>query len=196
MEQKKNSITTAIVAIAVLVAVVVAAGFAYSVVSANAGKDAAGQQALASASREDAGWNNSALASATVYDFEGNPLSMESLIEDKATVVNVWATWCPYCIDEMQDYQELYDKYGDRVQFIMLDSAEDSREISAARDYIEERGFTFPVFFDANWELQELFNVIAYPTTIVIDSSGKVISNNPGRIVASSLDATLADLVG
>ena len=204
MNQQKSSKASVVIAIIVLVAVVAAAWFAYSALSANAGKgvgdDRASTAAAGASGAAVAGggahWDNPALSSATITDFDGYPITMGTLADGKVTVVNMWATWCPYCIDEMQDYQALYDKYGDAVQFVMLDSAEDAREIAAALDYIEEQGFTFPVFFDTGQELREFFSVAAYPTTIVIDSNGEVLSNKPGRIVAASLDEALASLVG
>ena len=193
MDDRKNSRRGAAVAVAVLAAVIVAAWFACPAVSGDAGEGAEDRSASAQGGGR---WDNPALSSVTVSDPDGYPIAMDVLADGKVTVVNVWATWCPYCIDEMRDFQALYDKYGDKVQFVMLDSAEDAREIAEARDYVEEQRFTFPVYYDAGRELQQFFSVAAYPTTIVIDSNGEVLSNKPGRIVASSFDDTLAGLIG
>lgn len=158
----------------------------------SAGPSAASQQAEAVA---DALEGDSAYSLLTISDSEGSPVTLGDLAEGKVTVVNVWATWCPYCVDEMQDFQLLYDKYGEKVQFVMLDSADSAREVSDSRDYVADQGFTFPVFFDDGWKVQTFFNVAAYPTTIVIDADGSLLSNRPGRINASSLDAMLADSI-
>lgn len=221
MNREKNAKTGALIAVVALVVVVVVAWFAYSALSPSAsgqvGSAAAsattGQVggAAASASSSQAGstaasgsstqagaaseWGNSVLTQLTIDDSDGNPTTLESLAAGKVTVINVWATWCPYCVDEMQDFQGFYDKYGDRIQFVMLDSADDAGEVSKAHDYIEEHGFTFPVFYDTSWSAQLCFRVSAYPTTIVLDPNGKVLSNRAGRIATESFDEMLAGLV-
>ena len=200
MEESRKSARGAVVAIVALVVVVAAAWFGYAAVSAAAtgqGSEqaAAGEGGARAGATAAVRWDNPALSSVTITDADGYPITMDTLAGGKVTVVNVWATWCPFCIDEMQDYQGLYDKYGDRMQFVMIDSAESANEIAAAYDYIEENGFTFPVFFDTGRELQEFFSVAAYPTTIVIAADGEVLSNKPGRIVTASFDETLASLL-
>ncbi len=191
MERRGNSKAGAGIAIVVLVVVVVGAWFAYPMVSSGLG----GASGNPAASAGNAGhWDNPALSSVTIDDADGYPITMGTLCDGKVTVVNVWASWCHFCIDEMPDYQALYEKYGDKVQFVMLDSAENAREVAAAHDFVEAQGFTFPVFYDSNRELQEFFSVAAYPTTIVIGADGEVLSNKPGRIVVASFDEMLADI--
>lgn len=202
MEQRAQSKKGAVIALVVLVAVVVAAWFGYSALSQSASGAGGNAQASGTANASAAAgganatghWDNPALSDVTINDGEGYPITLGTLADGKVTVVNVWASWCPYCIDEMQDYQALYEKYGDKVQFVMLDSAENAREVEKAHSYVEENAFTFPVFYDVGRELQEFFSVASYPTTIVIDANGEVLSNKPGRIVASSLDEALASL--
>lgn len=199
MEQRRNSKLVVVIALVALVVVVAGALLAYNAAAAGGpakpDASAASQSAsAASASSTSAQGGSSAYAFVTVSDPEGAPVTLEELSKDKVTVVNVWATWCPYCVDEMRDFQALYDKYGDKVQFVMLDSADSASEVSDAREYVAEQGFTFPVFYDDSWAVQVFFNVTAYPTTIVIDADGTVLSNRPGRIDTASFEEALASL--
>ena len=209
MDRGKNSKTGAVIAVIALVVVVAGAYFAYSALSGASDQTgsaisspAASQagNAAVSGSSSQAGstgaWSNRAFASLMILDAEGNPVTMEEAANGRPSVVNVWATWCPYCIDEMQDFQALYDKYGDRIQFVMLDAADRVHELEQAQDFVKEQGFTFPVFYDANWEVQRFFGVRGLPATIVIDANGEVVSGKSGRIVATALDEALAGLAG
>lgn len=206
MDQQKKSKTGLLVAVIVLIVVIAGAWLAYSTLSPAASQagsasassvaSQAGATALSSQASPSGAWSDAALASLAIADPNGDSVTLEAAAGGKPTVINVWATWCPYCIDEMQDFQALYDKYGDRVQFVMLDSANSSSEVAKAQDFVKEQGFTFPVFYDLNWEVQRFFGVRGLPTTIVIDAGGEVVSSRSGRIVATSLDEVLASLVG
>ena len=209
MDRGKSSKAGAVIAVIALVVVVAGAYFAYSALSGAAGptgsassSSAASQagnaavSALSSQAGSTGAWSDRAFASLTMLDADGNPVMMEEAANGRPTVINVWATWCPYCIDEMQDFQALYDKYGDRIQCVMLDAAARTSELSKAQDFVKEQGFTFPVFYDVNWEVQRFFGIRGLPATIVIDGNGEVVYSKAGRIVATSLDEVLAGLAG
>lgn len=140
-------------------------------------------------------WNNPQLSDVTIVDSDGYDITLGTFCSGKVTVINLWATWCPYCVDEMQDFQKLYDTYGSRIQFVMLDSAENAAEVADAHDYIEANAFTFPVYYDAHAQVRQLFSVAAFPTTIVIDADGQVLSNKPGRIKVDQFAQNLESLV-
>ena len=55
----------------------------------------------------------------TVYDSEGNKVKLSDF-RGKPIVLNFWARDCIYCTREMPDFQEAYEKYGDRVVFLMV----------------------------------------------------------------------------
>lgn len=131
----------------------------------------------------------------SVLDGSDASLKLSEIAQGKPLVVNFWATWCPYCIDEMADYQALYEKYGDRVAFVMLNAADSASEPAAARAYVQENGFTFPVYFDAAHEGVTSYRVNGLPTTVIIAADGSLVQNAPGRIDAAKLDAQLASLL-
>ena len=65
---------------------------------------------------------------ATVYTDLGEPLKLSAIAGGKPLVVNFWATWCPYCVDELPDFQQIVSDYGDRVSFAFVDVADGQRE--------------------------------------------------------------------
>ena len=108
----------------------------------------------------------------TVEDGRGDTFMLSSLVAGKPAVINYWATWCPYCIDEMPDYQQLYERYGADIAFVMLDVADGQREtITKGASYISEHGYTFPVYYATTRSALDAFGVTAYPTSVVIDAA-------------------------
>ena len=71
--------------------------------------------------------NSQALPSFSVLDSSGAKVSSDSVI-GKPTFIGFWATWCPNCVSEAPDIQKLYDTYGDRVNFMMIDCVDGQRE--------------------------------------------------------------------
>lgn len=191
---EKVSRKKAVVWLVALVAIVAIAGGAYALVSqgispaTGAGQGAATEGSSASSA-------NAVAPDVSVFDGSNASLKLSEIAQGKPMVVNFWATWCPYCIDEMADYQALYEKYGDRVAFVMLNAADSLTEPAAARTYVQENGFTFPIYFDTAHEGVTNYRVNGLPTTVVIAADGTLVQNAPGRIDAAKLDAQLASLL-
>lgn len=87
-------------------------------------------------------------------------------------MINFWASWCAPCRQEMPLLEELHDRYAD-LGFTLLgvNVEEDS---SAALDLLKEIPVTFPILFDSRNDVSKLYNVVAMPTTVILDRDGTV----------------------
>lgn len=131
----------------------------------------------------------------TVFDDQGQEVRLSDFY-GKPVVVNFWATWCGYCKQEMPDFQETYDAYKDQVNFLMIQSTDGSRETKEmGQAYIQEEGFTFPVYYDENREAVYLYSVYSLPTTILLDAEGRVAAYNPGLVEKEPLTAAIEQLL-
>lgn len=177
---------TLIVAIVALSVVVGLAAFIYPQLSSQ--QLPASPQSAPSSSALTAG-------SFSVTDATGNTVSFEDIAKGKPVFVNFWATWCPYCVDEMDDIEQLYGKYGDKVEFAIIDSVDGQRETrEMGQAYIAEHGYTFPVYYDEAGEALGEFAVNAFPTSVLISSDGSIAHTVTGRFDAKSMDKALAGL--
>ncbi len=97
--------------------------------------------------------------------------------KDKVIFVNVWATWCPYCIREFPEIQKLADEYKDRVVFLAVDYGETKDVVDK---YIAENGYTFTFVYDEDMQLcATKFPTNGIPYTVVI-KDGKVVQRFSG----------------
>jgi len=87
-------------------------------------------------------------------------------------MINFWASWCAPCRQEMPLLEELHDRYAD-LGFTLLgvNVEEDS---SAALGLLKEIPVTFPVLFDSRNDVSKRYNVVAMPTTVILDRDGTV----------------------
>lgn len=95
--------------------------------------------------------------------------------EGKVVLINFWATWCPPCIAEMPELQELYDTYGDRVDFYFITN-EKPKPINF---FLEKKGYNFPVYLQTESSPKVLASS-SLPTTYVISKSGEIIMQKSG----------------
>ncbi|RDU23774.1 TlpA family protein disulfide reductase [Anaerosacchariphilus polymeriproducens] len=109
-----------------------------------------------------------------VYDEDGNTVNLESK-KGKPVVLNFWASWCPPCRSEMSDFQNVFDELGTEVEFMMINMTDGKKETQEkAISYIEEQGYTFPVYFDKKLEAANIYQVFSIPTTYFIDAEGNI----------------------
>ncbi len=107
----------------------------------------------------------------TLKSLEGPNIKLSELRGD-VVLINFWASWCGPCRQEMPLLEELSSKY-EPMGFTMLgvNVEEDS---SAAKSMLAELGVSFPILFDSENTVSESYEVIAMPTTVVVDRDGKV----------------------
>jgi thiol-disulfide isomerase/thioredoxin len=125
----------------------------------------------------------------TMTDINGNSVLLSSLIANgKPIVINFWASWCPPCKVEMPDFDKLYKETGNEVQFVMLDLTDGQRETAekGAR-YVQDQGFSFPVYFDTKQEAAYTYGIRSIPTTLFIDKDGYIVTGAQGAINEATL---------
>ena len=123
----------------------------------------------------------------TVLDSEGNEVRLSSF-KGKPIVLNFWATWCYYCKEEMPDFNRAYQKYPD-VQFVMVNATDGVQEtVDSAREYVENNGFDFDIFFDEKLEALDSYYVRGLPATFFIDKNGNLVTYRNGMIDSETLE--------
>ena len=113
----------------------------------------------------------------TLVSMEGKTVPFDDF-KNKVVFMNFWATWCPPCIAEMPEIQNLYEDYknNENVAFVMVNLDED---VSKAKSFLEKKDFDFPVFKLAS-ALPNVYESQSIPTTFVISPEGNIVSTHKG----------------
>lgn len=123
----------------------------------------------------------------TVEDFEGEAVKLSEKF-GKPIVLNFWASWCPPCKSEMPDFDNVYKELGEEIEFVMVNLTDGQKETKEKGNaYIEEQGFTFPVYYDVNSEAAYIYGVTSVPMTIFIDKDGFLTAGARGAIDEETL---------
>ena len=96
----------------------------------------------------------------------------------KAVLVNLWATWCPPCVAEMPDLQKLSEDYAEELVVLGVNVGDTAEDAAA---FMEENGYTYPMYVDADYTLAlSMFPSPYIPFTVVIDPNGVVTAIHSG----------------
>ena len=113
----------------------------------------------------------------------------------EVVVLNVWASWCPPCIAEAKDLEQVYRATeGDGVRFVGINTDTD---LAAARAHERRFDVTYPsIDSDGGRALLALRGTLqpqAKPTTLVLDREGRVAARVLGKVDASTLTGLVTD---
>lgn len=123
----------------------------------------------------------------TFYDAEGKAFKLSDF-RGKPVVLNFWASWCPPCQMEMPDFDAKYKELGEEIQFLILNVTDNQREtVESAAAFIEEKGYSFPVYYDTAQEGARMYQAYSIPRTFFIDAEGYLIANALGAISGAIL---------
>ena len=118
----------------------------------------------------------------------------------KVVLVNLWATWCPPCIEEMPVLERVQTDFGPQGVVVLALAADDDPE--AVRAFVKEHPVTFDVLLDVGGEVGTRYGITGYPETFVVDREGRFqkqfigpLPSDAGR-PADELSRTLTALLG
>lgn len=135
-----------------------------------------GACALGIAALLAAGTVNAERAAAPAPDFALKSSTGENLrlseLRGEVVMINFWASWCGPCRQEMPLLDELYNRYRPMGFTILgVNVEEDSTK---ARQMLDDIPVDFPILFDNQSKVSELYDVVAMPSTFLVDRDGRV----------------------
>ncbi len=115
----------------------------------------------------------------------------------KVVVLNFWATWCNPCVGEMPAFQELYMIYGDKISILAINMGESKDTVD---DFRIANSYIFPIAYDVDESICNLYPIEGIPYTVIIDQNGIVRETFTGardadaqyRLYAETIDRILA----
>jgi peroxiredoxin len=113
-------------------------------------------------------------------DIDGKKVSLSDH-RGKVVLVNVWATWCPPCRQEMPSMQRLYEKFkGESFKILAVSIDSEGRQTVAP--FMRKMNLTFTALLDQEETIRPLYGITGVPESFIIDKQGILVKKIIGPI--------------
>jgi thiol-disulfide isomerase/thioredoxin len=130
-------------------------------------------------------------APAQSFDVRRTDGRTDSLARHRGQVVlmNLWATWCPPCREEMPALQRFARENAGKVVVLGVDQGESP---AAAAAFARQFGVTFPILVDEQQQYGRAYQGIGLPTTVIVARDGRVVRGIDGALTLEQMRAAVA----
>ena len=107
----------------------------------------------------------------TLKSLGGKNLKLSEMAGN-VVLINFWASWCGPCREEMPLLNDLHNKYQPLGFTVLGINVEDKAD--SARGFLKNFPVDFPILLDSSNQVSKLYDVVAMPTTVVVDRDGNM----------------------
>ena len=92
----------------------------------------------------------------------------------KVLLINVWATWCDPCREEMPSIEKLHREFASQGLAVVAISIDDPGAEERIRDFVKEYGLTFEILHDPAQVTTRNYQITGYPETFIVARDGTI----------------------
>lgn len=115
-----------------------------------------------------------------LVNLDGKYVELNKEAGNGPILLSFWATWCKPCLEEMAEYNKIYEQYKDKGFSLLAISTDNEKSVAKVKPYIKSKGYNFSVLFDTNSEVARKYYAQQMPYTILIDKSGNIVYSHLG----------------
>jgi cytochrome c biogenesis protein CcmG, thiol:disulfide interchange protein DsbE len=109
----------------------------------------------------------------TLENADGQTITLSQL-RGRPVLINMWASWCTPCRAEMPAMQRIYQDYAGEGFEILAVNTTFQDDPARALAFAQELKLTFPILWDLDGSVSNLYQVRGMPTSFFVDGSGVI----------------------
>jgi peroxiredoxin len=113
-------------------------------------------------------------------DLDGDIYELNDFLGDGPVLISFWATWCKPCIQELKEYNKIYNEFKDDGFKVIAISTDSERSIAKVKPFISSMGYKFNVLLDTNSEIARMYYARTMPYSVVLNKDGEIIYSHIG----------------
>lgn len=117
----------------------------------------------------------------SVKNESGNSVDIHDVVLGKPALINSWATWCPFCVDELPDFARIQEEFGDEVQVVAVNRRESESKVSS---YLQDLGVAGKMTYlsDGVDSWYRAIGGFSMPETLFVNSDGEIVLHKRGPL--------------
>jgi len=109
----------------------------------------------------------------TLPHLDGRMVSLTDY-RGKVVLLNIWATWCPPCVEEMPSMEKLYQALNNE-DFEILAVSIDASGAQDVLPFMKKHRLSFPALTDPKGAIKGLYQTTGVPESFIIDKDGVIV---------------------
>jgi peroxiredoxin len=123
----------------------------------------------------------------SLENLEGNSVSLSDY-RGKKVLLNMWATWCGPCRQEMPELVNIDETYSnEKLAVIGVNMTSQEFSVKDVRSFAKQYNVTYPILLDDDGEVMDKYRVIGLPTSFLIDEKGDVMREFRGIVTMEKI---------
>lgn len=131
----------------------------------------------------------------TAPDFELANLTGQTIrlnnLRGRPVLINFWATWCGYCLQELPTIEKYYERYSSNLVVLAVEVGDSMDDV---RSVVAKYGFKFPVLRDPDSHVFNRYRLDSFPVTFILNAKGVVMVRHLGFMTEDNLVNYLSEV--
>ena len=128
-----------------------------------------------------------------IKTIEGKEIKLSDFKDNKPILLYFWASWCPYCKEDLGVVKDIYPKYADKVTFLAVD-LDTGEDVDLIRKYSERMKLQGIDLAQGNQQILSDYNVVYTTTKYAIGKNGAIIYKGSGVFTKEQWEVLLSGL--
>lgn len=133
-----------------------------------------------------------------LVNLDGKYIELSKEIGNGPILLSFWATWCKPCLEEMVEYNKIYEQYKDKGLKLLAISTDTEKSVAKVKPYVKSKEYVFQVLFDTNGDVARKYYAQQMPYTVIINKEGNIIYSHLGYMKGDEKKAetVISELLG
>ncbi|MCS4538738.1 MAG: DUF3179 domain-containing protein [Thaumarchaeota archaeon] len=126
----------------------------------------------------------------SLQSLSGEQLSLNDF-RGKIVIVNFWASWCPFCVEEMPEFEKLNREMGGKVVVLGINRAETVEKQNEFLNSLDTK-ITYKLLSDTDDSIAKAYNIRVMPTTFFLNENGVIAQKKLGPLTLDEMKQLVA----